>query len=361
MKLLYIVEDFAENGGVERIVSQKANIFSTQYNHDVTIVSVYRDNRNIEYSIDENVKYISLDVPFANKDKGKLSTLYSRLSTFIIAIRRVNHVINQINPDIIFFTTTLGALLLPWCRTKVRKVYESHTARRYTPFSCFFFLTELKADAIVCLTDGDANEYKIARSVEVIPNFIDEPLRLVNDYSVKKAIAVGRLEWVKGFDILIDCWKDVANEHPDWHLDIYGDGAMRANLQSQIDRLELQNQVTLCGRNEKIMEVYPQYSLHIMPSRYEGLPMALMEAQSCGLPSVVFYFKYGAHDIVTNGYNGMIVRQGDKKSFVNAIDIMMRSPKLRLQYGHNAIEVGMRYHKEKILFRWFELIRTIAK
>lgn len=140
MKLLYIVEDFAENGGVERIVSQKANIFSTQYNHDVTIVSVYRDNRNIEYSIDENVKYISLDVPFANKDKGKLSTLYSRLSTFIIAIRRVNHVINQINPDIIFFTTTLGALLLPWCRTKARKVYESHTARRYTPFSCFSFL-----------------------------------------------------------------------------------------------------------------------------------------------------------------------------------------------------------------------------
>ena len=109
------------------------------------------------------------------------------------------------------------------------------------------------------------------------------------------------------------------------------------------------------------MEVYPQYSLHIMPSRYEGLPMALMEAQSCGLPSVVFDFKYGAHDIVTNGYNGMIARQGDKKGFVDAIDIMMRSPKLRLQYGHNAIEVGMRYHKEKILFRWFELIRTIAK
>ena len=136
---------------------------------------------------------------------------------------------------------------------------------------------------------------------------------------------------------------------------------MRAKLQSQIDRLELQNQVTLCGRNEKIMEVYPQYSLHIMPSRYEGLPLALMEAQSCGLPSVVFDFKYGARDIVTNGYNGMIARQGDKKGFVDAIDIMMRSPKLRLQYGHNAIEVGMRYHKEKILFRWFELIRTIAK
>lgn len=171
----------------------------------------------------------------------------------------------------------------------------------------------MKADAIVCLTDGDANEYKIARSVEVIPNFIDEPFGFVKDYSVKKAIAVGRLEWVKGFDILIDCWKNIANEHSDWHLDIYGDGAMRAKLQSQIDRLELQNQVTLCGRNEKIMEVYPQYSLHIMPSRYEGLPMALMEAQSCGLPSVVFDFKYGAHDIVTNGYNGMIARQGDKK------------------------------------------------
>lgn len=361
MKLLYIVEDFAENGGVERIVSQKANIFSTQYDHDVTIVSVYRDSRKIQYSINENVKFISLDVPFANKEKGKLTTFYSRLSTFIIAIRRLNRVVRLVNPDIIFFTTTLGALLLPWCRTKAHKVYESHTARRFTPFNRFFFLTELKADVIVCLTDGDANEYKIARRVEVIPNFIDEPLYGVKDYSVRKAIAVGRLEWVKGFDMLIDCWKNIAAEYPDWHLDIYGEGTFRAELQSQINRLELQDDVTLCGRNENIMDVYPHYSLHVMPSRYEGQGIALIEAQSCGLPSVVFDFKYGAHDIVTNGYNGMIVRQGDKNEFVNAIGTMMRSEKLRSQYGHNAIEVGMQYHKEKILLRWLELIRTVVK
>ena len=359
MKLLYIVEDFAENGGVERIVSQKANIFSSQYNHDVTIVSVYRDSRKIQYSINENVKFISLDVPFANKEKGKFTTFYSRLSIFIIAIRRLNRVVSLVNPDIIFFTTTLGALLLPWCRTKARKIYESHTARRFTPFNHFFFLTELKADAIVCLTDGDANEYKIARRVEVIPNFIDEPLYSVKDYSVRKAIAVGRLEWVKGFDLLIDCWKELKKEHPNWHLDIYGEGTMRAELQLQINRLELQDDVKLCGRNENIMDVYPHYSLHVMPSRYEGQGIALIEAQACALPSVVTDYIYGASDIVTSRFNGILVRQGDKEAMVNAILEMMDSEKLRQEYGNNARIVAQKYAKDNIICKWVKLISSL--
>lgn len=356
MKIMYIVEDFAENGGVERIVSEKAGILSCRYGHDVTIVSVYDDPRPVLYAIDKSVEFVSLNVPFAVKGKGRILTLASRICCLARAIHRLNRAIKTLNPDIIFFTTTLGALLLPWCRTRARRVYESHLARRFTPFNSLFCLTERKADAVVCLTEGDAAEFKSARRVLVIPNFIAQPDTCVADYSVRKAIAVGRLEHQKGFDILIGCWQEIAKRHPDWHLDIYGIGSQHDCLQAQIISLGLADKITLCGRSNNIMDVYPKYSVHIMTSRYEGLPMTLIEAQACGLPSVVTDFMYGAADIVKNGCNGMIVGQGDTAAICKALDTMMSSEELRRHYGTNALAVAKRFYKENVFGEWGRLL-----
>ena len=356
MNIIYVIEDYSENGGVERIVSDKANTLSTQYQHNVTVITVYRDNRKEQYRLNDEINLIYLDVPFAKRTNNYLLRLISRLYTIFIAIIRLNKVIKELNPNIIFFTTTLGAILLPFCHTKARKIYESHLARNFNPFNKLFFLTELRAERIVCLTSGDAKEYKYAKRVDVIPNYINDIKSHVEDYSVKKAIAVGRLEHQKGFDILIDCWKEIAKQYPDWKLDIYGEGACREELQHQIDSLELGNKVKLCGRNNNIIDVYPLYSLHLMTSRYEGLPMTLIEAQACGLPSVVFDYQYGASDIVSNGHNGLIIEQANSKQLIEAAMKMMSSEKLRKQYGTNALEIGKRYSKENIFNKWIELI-----
>lgn len=138
MKIVYIVEDFAENGGVERIVSLKANELSTKYGHDVTIVSVYKDERPVLYSLDKSIGFVRLDVPFATKSHGRIATLASRVATLARAASRLNKAVKQLDPDIIFFTTTLGALLLPFCRTRAKKVYESHSARQFTPYHSLF-------------------------------------------------------------------------------------------------------------------------------------------------------------------------------------------------------------------------------
>ena len=356
MNIIYVIEDYSENGGVERIVSDKANTLSTQYQHNVTVITVYRDNRKEQYRLNDEINLIYLDVPFARRTNNYLLRLISRLYTIFIAIIRLNKVIKRLNPDIIFFTTTLGAILLPFCHTKARKIYESHLARNFNPFNKLFFLTELRAERIVCLTSGDAKEYKYAKRVDVIPNYINDIKSHVEDYSVKKAIAVGRLEYQKGFDILIDCWKEIAKQYPDWKLDIYGEGACREELQHQIDSLELGNKVKLCGRNNNIIDVYSQYSLHIMTSRYEGQGIVLLEAQACGLSSVVFDYQYGASDIVSNGHNGLIIEQGNRKLFIEAAMKMMTSKELRKQYGINALEIGKRYSKENIFKKWIKLI-----
>lgn len=358
MNLVYIVEDFSENGGVERIVSMKANLLAQKYYHQVTLISVYQDQRPQLYPLDKNINLLHLKVPFASKANNRIIQLCNRAKTLLIAAHRLNKAIKHINPDVIFFTTTLGALLLPLCNTHAKKIYESHLARSYTPYNSLFKWMERKADTIVCLTEDDAKEYKLAQNVIVISNFIHLPNSTVKDYNCKKAIAVGRLEEQKGFDRLINCWAAIAKQHPDWHLDIYGEGSLHDKLQQQISCLKLNHQITLCGRKENMMEIYLNYSLHVMSSRYEGQGIVLIEAQACGLPSVTFDFKYGAKDIIRNGINGLLVEQGNEEAFSNAICKMLSSTQLREEYGRNAIQISKAYSEEHIFEKWLNLLQT---
>ena len=104
------------------------------------------------------------------------------------------------------------------------------------------------------------------------------------------------------------------------------------------------------------MEIYPHYSLHLMTSRYEGLPMTLIEAQACGLPSVVFNFHYGASDIITNEYNGLIVEQDNYKKYIQAVMKMMASEEQRKEYGTHALTIGKQYSKDYIFGKWIQVI-----
>lgn len=356
MKIAYLIEDFAVKGGAERIVAQKANHLSADYGHDVTIVSIYHDERPPAYPL-KGVNIISLNVPFTVKNTNIIRKTLSRTRVLMQAATRFNKAMNTLQPDIIFFTLSLGALLLPLYRGKAKRIYESHLARKFTPYNTFFKLTELKSDAIVCLTSGDAKEYKTARRIEVIPNFIDKPKSYVKDYAVKHAVAVGRLEHQKGFDRLINCWKAAIETHPGWQLDIYGEGPLRDELQRQIDSFRLQETIKLRGTCTDMAEKYTQYSLHLMSSRHEGLPMTLLEAQAAGLPSVTFDFEYGAADIVTDSVNGFLVPQNDTKTFTNRLVQIMDSEDLRAKFGTEAKETAKAFFTENIMWKWQKLIQ----
>ena len=175
---------------------------------------------------------------------------------------------------------------------------------------------------------------------------------------MKKAIAVRRKKKKKGFDILINCWKEIEKKYPDWQLDIYGEGTCREELQHQIDTLQLHEKIKLCGLSNNIIEAYPQYSLHLMTSRFEGQGIVLIEAQACGLPSVVFNYEYGANDIIENEYNGILVEQGKCKYYIEAIMKMMSSKELRKEYGTNAISISKQYYRENIINKWIQIINN---
>lgn len=356
MKVAYVIEDFRVCGGVERIVADKANALSTEYGHDVTIISVYRDCRKQGFRLEPSVRLVTLSVPMATRSGNALVRTASRTATLLKAARRLNRALEGISPDVVFFATTLSALLLPLCRTKARKIFESHLARKFTPYNKLFLPMERMADMVVCITDEDAKEFSHARCVRVIPNFINAPRRFVTDYSAKKAVAVGRLERQKGFDLLIDSWRQVAAECPDWQLHIYGEGSCRQELQSQIDRLRLGGVVKLCGRCADMVSRYTEYSLQIVSSRYEGLSITLVEGQACGLPAVTVDYEYGARQIVEDGVNAIIVPQGDTSALSDAIIKLACDESLRRTYGLEARNTIRKFSKERIMKMWNDLI-----
>ena len=126
MNIVYIIEDYSENGGVEKIVSMKANTFYQEYHHQVTVISVYEDKRKQQYILDEGIRLIHLHVPFAKKTRNKVYKLLSRIITLLLAAYRLNKTIKQINPDVVFFTTTLGALYYLFVIQRQNE-YTNHT------------------------------------------------------------------------------------------------------------------------------------------------------------------------------------------------------------------------------------------
>ena len=194
-----------------------------------------------------------------------------------------------------------------------------------------------------------------ADHVYVIPN----PVRKIDSKYAplvnKKIISVGRLDYQKGFDNLIQGFAVLHSKYPDWELNIYGDGSLRENLQKQIDRLELSNTVHLCGRTNNIDSKLDESSLFVLSSRFEGFPMVLVEAMSHGLPCVSYDCPNGPSDIIQNGHNGLLVENQNLSALIHAIETLINDPVERKRLGHNAPESISSFSEETIVQKWHEL------
>ena len=154
---------------------------------------------------------------------------------------------------------------------------------------------------VVTLTDSDRRQFEnVGIPAVTIPN-MNPFLRKANDSHGKRIIAIGRLHQQKGFDMLIAAMRKVAGVHPDWHCEIYGEGEEREALQTLISKLRLEKSVQLKGYCNSIQNELLQSDLFVLSSRYEGFPMAILEALSSGVPVVSFDCPEGPATLLENG------------------------------------------------------------
>jgi glycosyltransferase involved in cell wall biosynthesis len=197
--------------------------------------------------------------------------------------------------------------------------------------------------------------------IRVIPNAANFIAEKYSDCSAKRVIAVGRLDYQKSFDRLIQVWEKVHQQMPDWRLDIFGQGEWQEMLQGMIDERGLQETVKLNGPTKNIGQEYSESSMIVMSSHYEGFPMVMIEAMACGLPAVSFDFKCGPRDIIKEGENGLVVKDGDIDGLAKAMIALMRDDELRKRMGEEAKKVVETFSESKVMDKWVRLYEeTIA-
>ena len=222
-----------------------------------------------------------------------------------------------------------------------------------------------RLDAFLALTRRDAKRYRrllggrtpVRRMTNGTPAWHGEHSTLTN----KVAVAAGRLEPSKGFDLLITAWEQVAAKHPDWSLRIYGYGSKRSELQQQIDDLGLRGCVSLEGYSKSLQSEMAKASLFVLSSRAEGYGMVLVEAMACGVPVVSTNCPTGPRDIITPGVDGLLVPNKDVDALAKAIIEMIElDPDRRIQMAAAALAKAEERSQTAVSEDWDKLLDRLS-
>jgi glycosyltransferase involved in cell wall biosynthesis len=220
-------------------------------------------------------------------------------------------------------------------------------------------------DALVVLTRADLEEYRreipSLRRLVQIPNAVPPVDGAgTSDLAAPVLLAAGRLTPQKGFDRLLRAWAHVAPERPEWRLRICGDGPQHKALRKLVGELGIADRVDLAGRSDDLGADMAAASLFVLSSRFEGLPMVLLEAMSRGLPVVGFDCPTGPREVISDGTDGILVRNGDEPGLARAIASVTADPDARRRLGAAAAAKASEFSLEAILPRWHELLRSLT-
>ncbi len=378
MRIAYCIGSLAKPGGTETVLASKVNYMAEKLGYDIHILIIEQRGEPLCYKFSDKIKIYDMKVSSLQKGKtipgvtylrniSKIRTLYdAKMSEIkpdvIIAVERGYHdfVIPYINPGIPKvreFHFSKGAVRFS------AKMMKSHIKRiRYKILYTLLYRQFKKYDKLVLLTKGDQVAENYGDNTVVIENMInpfsESPSLLTN----KKVISVGSMnDDRKGFSKQIEIWKTIVKSFPDWTLTIYGDGVMRKEYQSIVDKNNLSDNVIFYGRSNEIPKKLQESSVFIMTSEAEGLPMVLIEAMSAGLPCVSYDCPTGPSDIISDKVDGFLIPLNDEKEFINGLEKLLADEEIRINMGVQALEKAKKYLPESVMPKWQNLFQELTK
>jgi glycosyltransferase involved in cell wall biosynthesis len=361
IKIIFVV-DILSSGGAERVMSILANKFS-ENGFNITILS--KTHKPSFYEIAGNVKLVYPKTIINNNNF--VTVLFSRLKLY----HDIYIYLKTEKPDLVIpFSTTTNGVIIPICKFLGLCVIASEHSNYKVNLKSLpiWFIKRMiypKANLLTVLTERDKSEYygKFMNNVVVMPNPLSMvPISTVNLLTREKIIlAVGYISpsrvKVKGFDNLLEIFLKIAPIYNSWKLIIAGGGDLNY-LNGIIQKSNLGSQVTLIGETKDLETLMQRSSIFAMTSRWEGLPLTIIEAMSQGMACIAFDCFTGPGDIITNGFDGILVEDQNLVQFESKLSELIENQDLRLTLGTNGIETSKKYLPEIIVRRWHKLIDT---
>lgn len=368
MRILYITDALAVWGGIERVLSDKTCYLVEHYGYDVHIVTTDQGDHPIPYPLDDRVHFRDLNVKYHHQYRYRgIKRLLKYWQLSYLFLERLKKAINDIRPDVIICVRIEVINTILKAKGKIPLICESHSlcyAYKYENASIWYRLRYKyalwqirKADCIVALTEGDAEDWRhVNKNVQVIPNVVH--LNEGGEYSrlsSKIVLFVGRFSIQKDIWSLLNIWETVHERYPDWELHVYGEGEYRDTFVNKACKKELM--VKVFPPTPDIFDKYLNSSMLILTSLYEPFGLVLPEAMSCGLPVVAFDCPYGPADIIAEGKNGFLIANRDNNLFAEKVMLLIGNETIRKEMGHEAVQASMRYRVDHIMPKWEALFR----
>ena len=377
MKKVRILALHLAFGGIEKAICSMANLFAERY--EVEILSVYKMQEKPAFPLDDRVRvrYLLDDTP--NRDEWKQAMAAHNVGGILRESVRAVRILNDKKNAVIraIRETTEGVLITTrpednvllsrYGNPGVLKIAQLHQDHAFEPK----LVRELGSaysgvDVLAMLTPGLAAEVQdmmrgnnTHTEVVYIPNFLEHFPESTDRFEREKTVlAVGRLNEVKRFDLLIRLFNVVHTQFPDWKLRIVGEGEEREKLEATIREQDAADYVTLTGKKDAagVEEEMLRASICAMTSRSEGFPFVLLEAESCALPIVAFDVRVGPGFVVQDGVNGCLAPDLDYESFCEKLASLMKDGAKRLEMAEAAKAHAAQFSCERVGEIWYSLI-----
>lgn len=386
MKLLYFTIQINMLGGLAKIVIDKIN-WLVNHGYEVTLCNIERLDVKPAYPIDSRVKLLRGDI--STTPGGALT----RLIGVIGAVKRVKEIIADEKPDVIVNAhCPLVTWILPFLKFQVsgskfqvsrpRNIIEMHQSRQglevfnqqyMGAFSRWLHRWSIrwiysKYDRFVVLTNGDRAAWNTKNCV-TIPNFatIGEPQEYAENAKNKKStdinhqiIMLARLMPQKRIDLMIEVWKKLAKDFPDWNVKVLGDGILKEELENKVRNLGIENSFLMPGGVKDVNAELEASDILCLTSEYEGFGIVLIEAMIKHVPVMAFEY-VGVHDIIDNGVDGFVVPFGDVDEYAEKLRSLMSSSALRDKLADKAVVSVKKFDKERVMSLWTELFENLNK
>ena len=356
-----LVTSSLQCGGAERVLVDMANYWAKKW-WQVSVATWSGSDVEDFYQLDSSVCRLWMDVHSPNTwSFVKLLSHYRR-------IKRLRAVLSELQPDVVVsfidWSNILTILACFGLHTRLiisERVHPAYHRNLSTPWKVLRRVLYRRADVVVAQTKEVAHwlDGKCGTKAQTIPNALRD-LPYVTASREHTILAVGRLSWQKGFDLLLQAFASIQVEFDGWEMIIAGGGPERENLMNLCSRLSLLGKVKVIPPVRNIEKLMARASLVVQPSRFEGFPNVVLEAMGMGAAVVSADCPSGPSELIQDGVNGRLVPVGDVRGLADMMRELLADPDQRLRIGRNAERVRQTYGQARVMQMWENCIFQVT-